>query len=178
MTNKSTSFTKDITYLLTSILIGLFLAQFQDNIQILPIIGLVLYLYTNLLLKRYWFLPTKFLLKAKQILGIALLCINSVLIFYFGYIYSPLIFLILFILSILIQSECLFMFFELHYFYTFIYSYIFIIIFNLLTFYFQLHYISLSIFLNVFLFVSLSTYLLSVIKKHIVPHYLNIKRRH
>lgn len=138
----------DFLYPIISVIIGLFFAQTISQIILVPLIILLSFIYSNVFLKNYWVTQDKIQFNRKYPVLIPLV-ITALTIFYFSVSYSMLALPILIILSLFIQSKSLFKHFQLDNLFTFMYYYIFVIIFNILSFYFQLRYLSSTALLSI-----------------------------
>ncbi|WP_218162455.1 hypothetical protein, partial [Alkalibacterium sp. 20] len=83
MTDYNTFSKKDKFYPITSSIVGVFFAQLLTDITLLPILGLVIYIYTNIWLKIYWITKNKILLYSKEKIILSILLI-IVIIYYFS----------------------------------------------------------------------------------------------
>jgi len=135
----------DKFYPISSIIIGLMFAQFLTKIELLPIFGLIVFCSTHIWSKRAWMnTPGEFPATKKPWVPYVII-INLGVLLYFSFVYSPYVIPVFLILSFLIVTEPVFIYFSLSTVYSFIYRYITVIILNLLSYYFQLHYLSLDI---------------------------------
>lgn len=166
MTDYNTFSKRDKLYPITSSIVGVSFAQLLTDITLLPILGLAIYIYTNIWLKNYWIAKNKPPLYSNEKIVLSILLIIGI-ISYFSLSYSLLALPILLILSFFIQTKFMFMHFKLNHMYTFLYTYVLIIILNLLSYYFQLRYLSLSISLNIFSTITVLFFLLKIVQKHL-----------
>lgn len=146
-------------YPLSSTLIGTLFVYFASAPSIMPLVGLIIYISTQVWLKQKG-LPYK---SDKATAGVTI-C-NIGLLLYFSFMYSFFVLPIFLVLTFFIQTEKIFYSLKLQQLYIFLYSYISLIIFNLLSFYFQARYLTIPVTLNISLMIT-AGFILSAIYKY------------
>lgn len=133
----------DRLYPLTTTIIGALFAYMQTEIAILPLAVLMIYTTTQVLLKRLHDHP-----ESKKVRAFVIF-MNVVISLYFSMRFSFFLLPIFLILTFFIQTKTIFNTMKLQHLYTFLYSYVTVIIFNLLSYYLQVRYLSLSVTLKI-----------------------------
>ncbi|SFB82777.1 hypothetical protein SAMN04488102_1017 [Alkalibacterium subtropicum] len=143
MTRYKTSTAFDKLYPLTSTSVGALFAYLQTNIVLLPFVVLLIYTSTQV-----WLKHSDDYHRSKKVTAVIIL-IHLVILLYLSISFSFFILPIFLILTFFIQTKTIFNSMKLQQLYTFLYSYVTVIIFNLLSYYLQVRYLSLSVTLSI-----------------------------
>ena len=138
----------DKFYPIISTLIGTFFVLLSGPPAIFPLAGLIIYASTQVWLKQ------KNLAEKPELATLGILVCNIGLLLYFSVTYSYFILPIFLILTFFIQTETVFKSLNLQRLYTFLYTYVSVILVNLVSYYFQARYLSIAVTLKVSLVIT------------------------